>query len=322
MKKFISSFLAVTAVAVALTGCLKDKGFENGTYGINDPDTQPPGVGFPLGSNLRNDYGLEVSASPQTVGDKVVVNLESGTPASSDVHITLSNTTAALITAYDATLPAPSGIVPFPTALYSLPTTLTIPAGGRLISAPISISNTTGLNPNIQYAIGVTISSVDGGYKIADNLKNLFIVFNVKNKYDGRYNLKGIHNRSPYLFNFNTTVEMWTTGPASVAMYWPAGGDFGQPIGTAPGVVSWYGNAVSPNFIFDPSTNIVTGITVQVGAAVTLGLVTNDLVADIHTNGPTPNYYDPATKKIYVTFQYNGNDLRRFYDTLTYTGPR
>jgi len=320
MKKFITSFLAVSAVAVALTGCLKDKGFENGTYGINDPDTQPPGVGFPLGSNARNDYGLEVSASPQTVAGKVFVNLEAGTPASSDVHVTLSNTTAANIAAYNAA--NGTSIQAFPTALYSVATSLTIPAGARFIEAPLVISNTTGLNPNVQYAIGLTISAVDGGYKIADNLKTLFIVFNVKNKYDGKYNLKGVHNRSPYLFNFNTTVEMWTTGPASVAMFWPAGGDFGQPIGTAPGVVSWYGNAVSPNFIFDPSTNICTGITVQVGAAVTLGMVTNDAVADIHPDGPTPNYYDPATKKMYLTFQYNGNDLRRFYDTLTYLGPR
>jgi len=31
MKKIIVSFLSIAAVAVALTGCLKDKGFENGT---------------------------------------------------------------------------------------------------------------------------------------------------------------------------------------------------------------------------------------------------------------------------------------------------
>ena len=57
MKKISITLALFTAMAFAFTGCLKDKGFENGEYGINDPDTQPPGVGFQFGSKSRNDYG-------------------------------------------------------------------------------------------------------------------------------------------------------------------------------------------------------------------------------------------------------------------------
>jgi hypothetical protein len=188
---------------------------------------------------------------------------------------------------------------------------------------PITFVNANTLDPNSSYGIGFTITSVDGGYRIADNLKNLFVEIGVKNKYDGRYNLRGIHNRAPYTFPFALNVEMWTTGPSSVAMWLPAPfGDFGQPIGVAPGQVNWYGNAVSPNFIFDPATNLCTNVTLQVGAAVTLAMVTNDVVADMNPNGPIVNRYEPGPKKMYLTFQYNGNDLRRFYDTLSYLGPR
>jgi hypothetical protein len=39
MKKIISSSLILAILAVAFTGCLKDKNFDNHTLGLNDPDT-------------------------------------------------------------------------------------------------------------------------------------------------------------------------------------------------------------------------------------------------------------------------------------------
>jgi len=41
MKKILSTTTLIIALSVAFTSCLKDKGFENNEYGINDPDTQP-----------------------------------------------------------------------------------------------------------------------------------------------------------------------------------------------------------------------------------------------------------------------------------------
>jgi hypothetical protein len=309
MKKIIVSFLSIAAVAVALTGCLKDKGFENGTYGINDPDTQPPGVGFPLGASEKVNYGLDVSATTQTVNNMVYVNLESGTPASSDVHITLTNNTAALLTAYNAA--HGTTIQALPTALYNVALTMTIPAGGRNVQVPLNITNTTSLNPNIQYAVGLTISTVDGGYKIADNLKNLLIIFGVKNKYDGRYRLKGYHNRPGLDAPYNEIVNMETTGPNSVTMGWPANGSqyYSHPIN---GGATYYGSFTT-NFYFNPATDIMTAWdltpwTTTVTPSVTPG---------------TNSRYDAVNKIIYANYYYNGNPgARQFWDTLTYLGPR
>jgi len=320
MKRIILSSIFIAALAFVFTGCLKDKGFDNYEYGINDPDTQPPGVGFPRGAAAKYTVGINLASGEQSVDGVVYVNLESGTAASSDVTITIQLNDA-LRTAYNTA--NGTNILALPAARFSVPLSLTIPAGQRNASVPIKFNGADQLDPNNSYAVGFTITTVSGGYKIASNLKNLLVEVGLKNKYDGRWNLKGVHNRTPYLFNFNANVEMWTTGPSSVAMYLPFYGDFGQIIGTAPGVISWYGPAVSPNFTFDPITNICTGVAGMPNNAVTLGMVTNDVVADGNPNGPIVNRFETGPpKKMYLTFQYNGNDLRRFYDTLTYLGPR
>ena len=320
MKKLISSTLILAALAVSFTGCLKDKGFDNHTYGINDPDTQPPGVGFPKAVSSKVTVGVELVTTPQTVNDLVFVNILAGQPAKTDVTITLTLNDA-IRTAYNAA--NSTNILQMPAANFSLGSTIVIPAGQMNGQIPLVIPTTAGLSPNDTYGIGITISSADGGYKVADNLKNLFVEVGVKNKYDGVFRLNGVHNRSPYTYPFETEVEMWTTGPSSVAMYWPEVGDFGQPIGVAPGVLSWYGNAVSPNFTFNPANDQITGVNLQVGAAVTLGMVTMDNTADMNPDGPIVNRMDAGPPKtIYATYQYNNNNLRRFYDTLTFLHAR
>jgi hypothetical protein len=320
MKKFFYASAIFTAMLFVLSGCLKDKGFENGLYGINDPDTQPPGIGFPRALAAKYTIGVDLSPNAQVVNGVLYVNVNGGQPVSSDVTVTLQLNDA-LRTAYNAA--NGTNILAMPSNLYNFPLTITIPAGQRNAQIPLNLTSTASLDPNQSYGIGVSITSVTGGYKIADNMKNLFIEIGLKNKYDGRYELRGYHNRSPYTFPFTTEVELWTTGPSSVGMYWPLGGDFGQPIGVGVGAVNWYGPAVSPNFTFDPVTNLVTGISGMPANAVTLDLVTNDQTADANPDGPIVNRFEPGPpKKIYVVFQYNGNNLRRFYDTLTYLGPR
>lgn len=308
MKKIIVASLFMTALSFSFTGCLKDKGFENNQYGINDPDTQAPGVGFPLGSRARTDFGLDVSASPQVVSDIVYVNLESGTAAKSDVAITMTNNTTALLAAYNTA--NGTSILPLPTALYTVPLSLTIPAGGRNVQTVLTISNTTTLDPNRSYAVGITISSVDGGYKIAENLKNLLIVFSVKNKYDGKYRLKGVHNRPTLDAPYDQVVNMETTGPNSVTMLWPA--NTSQPYSHPINGNSYYGSFTT-NFIFDPATNVLTAWDMTPWPTTLVPTVTPG----------TNSRYDPVAKIIYANFYYNGNPAaRQFWDTLTYLGPR
>ncbi len=319
MKKILSSLTAFAAVTLLFTSCLKDKGFENGTYGINDPDSQPAGVGFPRAQAAKYTIGIDLSAVAQVVNGVVYVNLESGSPAPNDIVITLA-LNPNLRTAYNTA--NNTNILALSPSLFSVGLTVTIPAGQRNAQIPINFPNTSSLDPNQSYGFGISIVSVTGGYVIASNLDDLFIEVSLKNKYDGVYELKGYHNRAPYTFPFTTEVEMWTTGPSSVAMFWPDGGDFGQPIGIGVGAVNWYGPAVSPNFNFNPATDLCTGVTGMPANAVALDMVTMDATADANPDGPIVNRYEVGPKKMYLVFQYNGNNLRRFYDTLTYKGPR
>ncbi|MCX6318549.1 MAG: DUF1735 domain-containing protein [Bacteroidetes bacterium] len=309
MKRIILSSLFIAGVAVAFTGCLKDKGFENNEYGIYNPESQPPGVGFPYGSKSKTDYGLDVSASAQTVPGIVYVNLESATAAKADVNVTMVNNTTALLAAYN--LANSTSILPLPTALYSVPLSLKILSGGRNVETEITISNTTGLDPNKSYAIGLTITAVDGGYKIAENLKNLLIVFSVKNRYDGKYNLRGYHNRTGFTNPYNETVEMETTGPNSVTMKWPKNTNqlYSHPLN---GGITYYGSFTT-NFYFDLSTNLMTAWDLTPWPTTVTPTVTPG----------TNSRYDPATKTIYANYYYNGNPgARQFWDTLKYIGPR
>ena len=185
MKKILSSSLILAAFAVAFTGCLKDKGFDNHTYGINDPDTQPPGVGFPLGANAKNTVGLDAGVGTnQAINDYVFVNLEAGSPAKSDVHVTLVLNDAIRV-AYN--LANGTNIVAMPPAFFNVALNVTIPAGSTGGQVPFNIPSTIPLDPSNSYGVGFTITSVDGGYRIASNLKNLFLEFTLKNKYDGKY---------------------------------------------------------------------------------------------------------------------------------------
>ncbi len=135
--------------------------------------------------------------------------------------------------------------------------------------------------------------------------------------YDGKFLMKGIHNRPLYMFPYSDTMEMWTSGANEVSFYWPAAGSFGHPFSTdANNTLTWYGPAISPAISFDPITHEITDVhNVAIGPTTTPISIYNGPL-------PTHNYYDPILKKIYVAWQYNNNPDRAFFDTLTYIGPR
>jgi Domain of unknown function (DUF1735)/Domain of unknown function (DUF4361) len=296
MKRLLLTSSLFAAMAVMFTSCLKDKGFENGTYGINDPDTAPPGVGFPLSvkKDFLNTVGVNVSTSTQPVNGVVYVTLLAGQVASSDVHVTIALNDA-LRTAYNAA--NNPDLVLLPASLYNLSTTITIPAGQRNAQIPINVLNTTTLDPNSAYAIGITITGVDGGYSVADNLKNLLIKFNVKNQYHGEYESTGYfyHPSSPR--PLHEDKEVLTSGANSVDVYL---GD----LGTA-GYVG--------RFTVDPVTNNLT-ITPAPGAQGAPYTQFNSALPSTNP-GYTPgwagsalcvNKYDPATKTFFVRYGYVG----------------
>jgi len=307
MKKILSTTTLIIALSVAFTSCLKDKGFENNEYGINDPDTQPPGVGFPLAANKKNTVGLNVSGSNQEVNDILFVNLNAGITAPSDIQVTLA-LDSQIVKDYNTANGTAIKVMNY--SLFSLPsTTVTIPAGDRNAQIAINVPSTLMLDPNSSYGVGVKITAVSGNYVIAGNLKNLMIEFTIKNKYDGRYNLRGYHNRtSPdYSAPYDENVSMITTGPNSVSMFWNAVNLFAHPIAGGSGYYGSFGT----NFYFDLNTNVMTAWDFTPYATTFPCTVAPG------------SRYDPVDKIIYANFWYNNNPGgRAFFDTLRYLGPR
>jgi len=166
-----------------------------------------------------------------------------------------------------------------------------------------------------QWAIGLDIKTVSAG-EISQIANKIIILISVKNKYDGVYHLKGFYTRTdnpPYNGPFETDVEMVTTGPNSVAMYWPDGGDYYQPFSNN-GSLTAFSN-VAPEAFFN-ATDQVSSINNYTGDPVGGPFMT-----------PYPNansrYVGGATPVIYLKYYYNTNPANRiFADTLIYTGPR
>jgi hypothetical protein len=319
MRKVLFFTLAASVV-FTMAGCLKDQKFEDQEYQTVIGDAAAKGIAFPEASKSAFiSRGVERMTTPQVVQGPLLA-LEQEGKAASDVKVTISFANSnALVTAADPTW------IPLTVTQFSLnTTTVTIPAGASISDfLKVSVTNAFVLDPTKTYGVGLTISAVDGGYTIAANQKNIVVSFNIKNKYDGIYRLKGWHNRtSPdYTKPYDVTVHLITTGPNSVSMWYPDPGpdDYAHPINGSTG--SYYG-VFTTNFTFDPDN-----------VALPDKLVSWNLFP--YPNGATTCQVGPATDsrwvagaggnpaKIFANFYYNNNPgARAFFDTLTFIEKR
>jgi hypothetical protein len=321
--KRIASFLSLAAaLMVVATGCLKDKDFDAQRYGIQIADVKA--VAFPNANASPLSYGLDVSASPQVVNNLLFVTLETASVAESDVNVTITNATgtqaAGLIAQYNAD--HGTNVQVLDPSLWSIPFNTTISAGSKNVMLPLTITNTTTLNPNLSYGIALTITQSSSGFQIAENQKTVLVIFSVKNKYDGVYLLTGFHNRTPYTFPYETEVHLITTGPSSVIFYWPDAGSVGHPIGVGVGSMSWYGPTVAPNIEFDPATDLVTNVFNSGIGGPPIDMFPGPYDGVTTPPGPRIMRFDPADRSILVDWRYSANNLRAFFDNLEYIGPR
>ncbi len=305
MKKLL---LACTlGLALLSTGCLKDEEFEAEKYGIRN--TEVKGIGFVQSSYVSP---LNADAVPQNLVN-INVGLNSLEVSAVDVKYTVAVDFSVVPDSIDVV-----DITNLPAGSFTFSPNNVIPAGKNFGNFNVVVTNASLLDPNKTYGVGFKIVSTDPGYVVGANTNTFYVTINIKNKYDGRYKLNGLHNRPPYnQFPYtDITMDMYTSGPSSVRFYIPVTGfnSFGHPIGTAPGVIGWYGPTVSPNITFDPVTNLVTNVNNADPAGPPISIYSGVLSG--------VGRFDPAAKKIYVYFRYNANDQRAFTDTLTYTGPR
>lgn len=179
----------------------------------------------------------------------------------------------------------------------------------------ITIPDATLLDPSSTYGFAFTILSADAD-GIVSVYKTLIFEIGAKNKYDGIYKMNSFHNRPGYqMLVADEEMHLVTTAGNEVAMFWPLAGSNGHPIMTATGI-SWYGAAIAPRLVFDPSTDLVTNV-YNTGSATPM-----DLIAPGAVPGAGVSRYDAATKTLYVYFRYNANNERGFLDTLVFDKPR
>ena len=317
MKKIL--FFTLSA-SLFLTSCLKDKGFENNEYGINNPGSASKGVSFPRGDADKYTVGLDaVSSTLQTVSDAIVVNSESGTLPTTDVTVKLA-LDPTLLTDYNTA--NGTAIVPFSPALYSISSlNVIIKAGTNQGRVDIKIPSTVPLDLSKSYGVGFRIISVDNGYTIASNLKTLFLEFNLKNKYDGVYAVTGTFSditNATFGGNYPREYELVTTGPNSVDVKQAINGE------TIPGYLflagtagSFFGNfgasvifntttdkAIEFRNFYGVTTNAANGVgNPALGTGAPLYAASNTRRCVIDPAAPaTYNLYDASNKIVYLQY--------------------
>jgi hypothetical protein len=292
----LKSLLIIGSSTILLASCLKSK---DSLGLINDKGSIVTEI---ADVNVYGDLKpIALSATPPTETFTLLTLKSyaprSNKPAGNTVHVKL-------VLDNNAVTSIP-GLTVLPPSAYTIPSLeLDVPSSGE-VSLPITL-NKNAMDLSKSYGLGFKISEVNAGV-ISDLAKSIVINILVKNKYDGRYELRGFHNRPTFEAPYDEEVHLITTGASSVKMYWPAAGKDAHPIA---GGTTYY-SAFTTEFIFNGS-DALTGV----NNTYTPG-------SPAFTVGPaTDSRYVPASKTIYAQYYYNANLQRMFTDTLVYIGPR
>jgi hypothetical protein len=336
MKQIFKYTLGLAAV-LSLGSCLKDKGFNNGNYGINGADKSAI-ITMSAASVQVTSIAIDFVATSQVI-DLSGIIYDADQPTTKDIIVTFDTLSArpgGLVTNYNLANPG-NFLTPLPAAWYQFLSGLTvkIPAGSKVGTLQIRIPNATVLDVNLTYGLGITLVSNDAGVTTATNLKNAIFAISAKNKYDGWYDIKlkavdwnsaadpyGIWNQPaqwPTVASNLWGVQMITAGATSVKMFSPGHGAFIHVIfGATPTTYSGFGST-APKFTFDGATDAMVD-------------VFNDVTPYPPSNGRTfvmnpavtDSRFDPATHNIYaaIILKQPGRSDLKIYDTLTYVQPR
>lgn len=308
MKKI--SIFSLSFLVLLGTGCMKDKGFDNQEYGINYPGSvSGNGIGF-NGASVKG-VGLNSGATdPQVIdADYTTVALFSGTTtATKDINVQVE-LDPTILSEYNAA--NGTSILLLDPSVYTIQLSgFKIPAGSQNVPVVISVNSTVTLDPMESYAIPMRIVSADAGYTVASNMSTRLLKISLKNAYDGVYedvfyNVHPLYN--PAGDGDVVEVELQTTGPNSVKLYWPGEGYYNPAV--LNGGLSAFGSQ-EPEYTIDPSTYAVTVFNSFPGATTAYSMYPG-----------FNSYYDIATKKMYVKWGYSS--LTRYWEqTFTYLRPR
>ena len=306
-KYKIPALIAFTMLS--LSSCLKDEGFENGTYGMGG-FAGGTFVAVPAASSSPFSIALESKSGNQPL-ELFSVNYENVDKAPEDITVTFTKDDAAVTAVGGLTL-LPASVLTFTSAN----PTVVIKKGTRVSPNFTCQINTGTLDPTKNYGMAFTISSVSkSGVAIAKNLKTVVYKIALKNQWDGiytvvsglvtRYNSPGVPANDALSGPLagNSDVYLITSGVSEVDI--PASGN---------GSFRWSGNGGiggidGLRMAINPTTNLVTW---SCAGNATL------------TNwAGKVNNYVPATKTFNLNFRWNPASTTREYSVvLKYKSPR
>lgn len=298
LYKIITSALSLAIMAFSLTGCLKDKEYDNGSIqSVRSTGNDPAIVEIKLTAGDASNFVIIPfdNSSNDTIVDLVPINLATHDAAPEDLHVTVV-AKQSLVDDYNTANGSDYGD---PSALYSIEDggVVTIPKGSHTGFLKIKFKPSDFLGAN--WAAGFQITSIqESGYVISGNLNSGIVAIVIKNAYEGSYDDVGYlyHPSSPR--SLADTKFLSTVDANTVAV------DLGD-LGGA-GYRAW--------IYVDPVTYKLT-ITAAPGAA---GAPYTQFDDALPTTNPgyTPqwdgssqcnNTYDPETNTFYVRYGYQGS---------------
>ncbi|SER69023.1 DUF1735 domain-containing protein [Pedobacter rhizosphaerae] len=294
-KENILKGVALMLSVTVLTACLKNKN-EQPDFSSTVPVVEIP-VGSPMGDGSVNSLSTSLIQKEAPNEYVFYINYAASTIKTNDIKVTLGVNPAVIANYNAAHSGAPLTIVP--SAAFSMPSSIVIPAGQRRVQVPVKFVSGA-LDPDISYGLPVTITDASGEV-ISKNFASVVIKVAVRNKYDGVYSFKGYVFREgdPVLTgNFSGLSKNLITNGAKVVDFsqvWSNGGDVAGIDGLRINV--------------DPATNKVT--------------MTSSANATLQNDPAYDNRYDPVTKTFYLSFKWGTSPATRSAtDTLTFTGNR
>jgi len=295
-NKNIFNGLAAMLCIVSLSSCLKNKN-EQPDFSATTPVVEIP-VGSPVGDGGVNSLSTSLIQQDTPSDYFYYINYAASSTKATDIKVTLSVDPATL-DKYNAThTDAPLTIVP--SNAFNTPITITIPANTRRVQIPVKFVSTA-LDPALSYGLPIKITDASGEV-ISKNFGAVVIKVAVRNRYDGKYTLKGYVFRegdtgglTGYFKNLSKDLSSNGANAVNFAQIWADGNGAGGIDGLTINV--------------NPTTNKVT---MKSTGNATLA---NDPAYD--------NRYDPATKTFYLSFKWGASPTSRYAtDTLTYVSPR
>jgi len=311
INKYIKRTMVMMLAIAFIASCTKTE--------VKYEEGRPTIVKTPEAENDINVIARDVLPAVEEF-DLLTLDRSVTTPGDLNSTLTVKVTkSATLITDYNTA--HGTSFIEVPSTAYTLSADLNnvvFAAGESVKKIKIKVDKAQ-LDLSKQYALGFTITEVGTGAKIS-TLKDALFSIGVKNQYDGVYRLNGAYyhpTTSPGYSTFTVDVELHTSGPNSVKIYWPDFGGYYHPKYNL-GTIDAFG-LQEPNYTIDPVTKVVTVQNVAAGAAT------------FYTMPPGYNSrYETAAKKIYARFGYNYSaggifnpaTNREWTDELVYMGPR